>query len=304
MTNPFAAALTADPLFRLRLEGRFLNAIGVAALAFAAMVFARLSLAPGPCVLAGIAVAAAFFVVGNLLTRTADKFAATTANSVGYAAYVVWGFAAFDAWTRLGAADALPYLLAESAVVVSLALAFRHRTLHFFGLAAAVGSLALFASQWHEWSYVMVAPVVAACYTLSILYGRMITHGGLATRVSGKFAVSAKEAWYLERSFGAAGYATLIGGTYLLGVAPINTATMAAEALALIVFGFATDKVGHRFSGVCAIFLACAKLWILDLSGAGAGVRTAVGFAVFGVCSITAGIFYLVEYVWKSKPRS
>jgi hypothetical protein len=305
MSNPFAAALTADPLFRLRLEGRLLNAIGVAALAFAAMVFARLSLPPGPCVIAAIAVAAAFFVVGNLLARTADKFAATTAQSVAYAAYVVWGFAAFDAWTRLGGPAALPYLLAESAVLVALALACRHRSLHLVGVACAAASLALFGSQWHDWSYVMVASVVAATYTLSILYGRINTHGGLAAvRGSGKFAVSVKEAWYLERAFGVAGYATLIGGTYLLGVAPFNTITMAVEALALIIFGFATDKVGHRFSGVCAIFLACAKLWILDLSGAGAGVRTAVGFAVFGVCSITAGIFYLVEYVWKSKPRS
>lgn len=292
MPNPFSAALAADPIFRLRLEGRFQNAIGIAALALAGMVFAKLSLAPGPCVIAGIGLAAVFYTVGKLLARTTGGFAATTNASVGYAAYVVWLFSGFDAVSRFGMHDALPYLLCESAVVVALALTFRDRLLHGFGVLASVASLALFGSLWQEWTIALVAPVVASCYTLSVLYGH--TARGVVTQ---------RQAWWLERAFGLAGYTTLIYGTYALGVAPWNTITMAVEALALIVFGFATDKVGHRFSGVVAIFLACGKLWILDLSGAGAGLRTGVGFAAFGVCSITAGIFYLVEYVWKSKPK-
>jgi hypothetical protein len=293
MPNPFSAALAADPIFRLRLEGRFLNALGVAALALAGMVFAKLSLAPGPCVIAGIALASAFYCVGKLLARTTGGFAATTNESVAYAAYVVWLFAAYDAASGFGAHDALPYLLCESAVVVALALAFRDKVLHAFGVVASIASLALCGSLWQEWSISLVTPVVVACYTLSVVYGG--TARGIVTK---------RQAWWLERAFGLAGYATLIYGTYSLGVTPWNTICLAVEALALIAFGFATDKVGHRFSGVVAIFLACGKLWILDLSGAGAGIRTGVGFAAFCVCSITAGIFYLVEYVWKSKPRA
>ena len=293
MPNSFPAALAADPVFRLRLEARFLNAIGVAAVALAGMVFAKLSLAPGPCVIAGIGLAAAFYTVGKLLARTTGGFAATTNESVAYASYVVWLFAAFDAVSRFGAQGALPYLLCESAVVVALALTFRDKILHGFGVVASLVALGLFGTLWHAWTLTLVAPVVAACYTLSVLYGR--TRGGVVTQ---------KQAWWLERIYGTAGYATLMYGTYALGVAPWNTITLAVEALALIAFGFATDKVGHRFSGVVAIFLACAKLWILDLSGAGAGMRTGVGFVAFGVCSVTAGIFYLVEYVWKSKPRA
>jgi len=173
------------------------------------------------------------------------------------------------------------------------------------GVLAALASLALFGSLYKEWGHLTPALVVLACYGFSLVYGKIRTLGGLKNSEfvplpATTYSISAFEAQWLELGAGAAGYFSLLAASYFLMSTPYNTVAWAVEALVLIGFGFATDKVGHRFSGVVAIFAACAKLWVLDLSGAGDGVRTAVGFAAFGVCSITAGIFYLVEYVWKS----
>ena len=288
MSNPFSAALSADPLPRLRLEGRTLNVMGVASVAIALMTVLSLQLAPGPCVAGGIIGAVAFFVVGRaLLARTSDNFAANTARSVGYAAYVIWAFCAYDALQRLGPSGSVPYLLAEAGVVLGLALAVRDRALEWIGVIASAAALALFGLHYQEWTIPLVAPVVAGCYAVNFVYGRRTTRGS----------------FYLERASGVAGYATMFIGIYLLGTAPFNTVTMGAVSLGLIVYGFFTHRMWHRGSGVIGIFVACAKLWILDLSGASDGTRTMVGFLAFGVCAITAGIFYLVEYVWMTKPN-
>lgn len=207
---------------------------------------------------------------------------------------------------RVGVIETVPFFLVEAGLLLGAALALRDRPLHLLGLVAGAGSVALFGSQWREWGYVMPLVVVAGCYALSITYGRFKRDGLAASDfmpLRTNWMISPREARWLERAVGFVGYVTLIAATYLLLEAPFNTIAMAVEALVLIGFGFAVDKVGHRFSGVVTIFLACGKLWILDLSGAEAGVRTAVGFAVFGVCSITAGSFYLVEYVWLNRKK-
>jgi hypothetical protein len=192
-------------------------------------------------------------------------------------------------------------------VVLAAALLLRDRLMHYGALAAGAVSLAFFGAHWHQWGYVDTACVVVACYAFSLTYARILTRGGLTNAASsllpGKYCVSALEARWLERAIAAAAYAALVWGTCVLANAPIDTTALAIEALLLIGFGFATDKRQHRLSGVAAIFLACGKLWIVDLSGAADGVRMAVGFLAFGVCAVTAGITYLVEYRWKSNPK-
>jgi hypothetical protein len=225
----------------------------------------------------------------------------------GYAVYL-YGSAALALAlpaVQLGVHDAFPYLITQTAVLLAAALLLKDGLLQRLGVLAALGSLALFGSQYKEWNYLTPAAVVIGCYTFSLIYGKIRSMGGLRNSDfvpmgASSYSISTFEAQWLERGAGAAGYFSLLAASYFLMSTPYNTVAWAIEALLLIGFGFATDKVGHRFSGVVAIFAACAKLWILDLSGASDGVRTAVGFAAFGVCSITAGIFYLVEYVWKS----
>lgn len=225
----------------------------------------------------------------------------------GYAVYLYGSAALVLALpaVQLGVYDAFPYLIGSSGILLAAALLLKDGVLQRLGVLAASASLALFGSRFKEWDYLTPAAVVLGCYGFSLIYGRIRTQGGLKNSEfvplpATSYGISAFEAQWLERGAGAAGYLSLLAASYFLLSPPYNTVSWAVEALLLIVFGFATDRVGHRFSGIVAIFAACAKLWVLDLSGASDGIRTAVGFAAFGVCSITAGIFYLVEYVWKS----
>lgn len=225
----------------------------------------------------------------------------------GYAVYL-YGSAALALALpalQLGPHDAFPFVICQSVVLLAASLVLRDGVLQRLGVLAAVASLALFGARYKEWDYLTPAAVVLGCYSLSLIYGKVKSQGGLRNSEFvplpvNSFSISPFEAGWLEKGAGAAGYFSLLASSFLLIASPYNTVSWAVEALLLIGFGFATDKVGHRRSGVVAIFAACAKLWVLDLSGAGDGVRTAVGFAAFGVCSITAGIFYLVEYVLKS----
>lgn len=213
---------------------------------------------------------------------------------------------------HLGVWDAVPFFLVEAAIFLTVALLLKDRLLHGYSLVLALASVTLFECLWQSWDTVTTALVVAACYGFSLMYGRIyqlkgwpsdnkVQEGALHRRPT----VATREARVLEIAFGAAGYGTLMFGIWLLLPYPANTISWGVAALSLILFGFAVDKIGHRASGVIGIFATCAKLWILDLSGAGAGLRTFVGFVAVGVCLITAGIFYLVEYVIKTgKPKN
>jgi len=272
---------------RLLIEGRMLGLLGISSLTIAVLISLSQNLSSQASLSTSILLGSALFLTGSLSEKKVrkDSFLSSTSKNCTISAYLCWVSAATEAILQLGLPMAVPYLLGLSGLLMVLSLIARDSFLEKTAAAACASALALYGTQWQTWDYPTVTAVVVCCYSLSIICGK---------RGKG----------FIERELGLFGYCTLLTGTYLLIRTPYNTATMAVEALALIVLGFATNKVGHRFSGVVAIFIACAKLWIIDLSGAGAGVRTAVGFAVFGVCSVTAGIFYLVEYVWKSKTKN
>ena len=219
----------------------------------------------------------------------------------GYAVYL-YGSAAVALlvpFLQLGAVDGLTYFLAESALLVGLALAMRDRLLHKVGIVVGALSLAVFASQFQHWSIPLVASVVTVSYGISLWYGHYTGKDGLA---QSEFALvpgptmSAGEARYLEYGTGIAGYLSLLSGSYLLFSNPVNTMLWGVEAFSLIAFGFLSKKVGHRFSGLIAMGIASAKLTIFDLSGAGTLTRTLISFGAVGVCCVAASIFYLREY--------
>lgn len=196
--------------------------------------------------------------------------------------------------------EALPYWLAQSGVVLFMALALKDKVLQRAGAVAGVATLALFGSQWQTWEWPMVIEVIAGCYILSLLYGRVERHGGLANSEfvpwPGEFALSPKEADIMEKAAGLLGYTTLIGASFLLIATPYNTVAWGAEAFSLIAFGFVTRRVGHRASGLLAMALASAKLTIFDLSGAGTLMRSLVSFGAISACCFAAGMFYMIEY--------
>lgn len=201
---------------------------------------------------------------------------------------------------QLGVKEALPYFLVEAGLFSLLALALSDRLLQQIAALSSAAVLLLFASQWQEWSLPLVASVAAGCYGMNLLYGFVHKKGGRRksefSLLPAEFSLSAKEAKILEYGAGIAGYSLLISGSYLLFANPFNTMLWGAEAFILIAYGFLTKKVGHRFSGLVAMAIACAKLTIFDLSGAATLVRTLTSFGAVGVCCVAAGIFYLVEY--------
>lgn len=229
---------------------------------------------------------------------------------IGYGVYLWAGLitAAAVPLLTVGAQEALPFFLAQAGVMLVAALLLRDGVLQRLATVAGALALVLFGSTWQEWTWFPTVPVVIACYALSLTYSRIHKNGGWLQSdfipFAGKYTIGPKEARWLEFATCIPGYVTLIVATIMLLGMPANTITIGVEALLLIGFGFASDKRWHRFTGVVAIFIACGKLWIFDLSGAGDGVRTMVGFLAFGVCSCSAGIFYLVEYVWLSNKAS
>lgn len=196
--------------------------------------------------------------------------------------------------------EALPYWLAQSGVVLAMALALKDKVLQRAGAVAGTATVALFGSQWQTWDWPMVIEVIAGCYTLSLLYGRVERHGGLPNSEfvpwPGKFALAPKEADIMEKAAGVLGYTTMIAASFLLIATPYNTVAWGAEAFSLIAFGFITRRVGHRASGLLAMALASAKLTIFDLSGAGTLMRSLVSFGAISACCFAAGMFYMIEY--------
>jgi hypothetical protein len=223
-------------------------------------------------------------------------------KKVGYSVYLYGsvGVAVALPLFQMTPLEALPYWLAQSGVVLVMALALKDKVLQRAGAIAGVGTLALFGSQWQNWEWPMVIEVIAGCYAMSLVYGWVEKRGGLANSefvpLPGKFTLTKKEADWMEKGAGILGYATLIASSFLLIATPYNTVAWGAEAFSLIAFGFVTRKVGHRASGLLAMALASAKLTIFDLSGAGTLLRSLVSFGAISVCCFAAGMFYMIEY--------
>lgn len=222
----------------------------------------------------------------------------------GYASYLYGSvaLAALVPLLKLGAVHALPYFMGEAALVLVLALLIlKDRALHLSGIILGGAALLILVSDYKNWNLVELGTVVAGYYAISLLYGRYnnATKEGLP---QSEFAVlpgptvSATEARYLEVATAVAGFALLIAGSYMEFSNPFNTIAWGAEAFILIAYGFLTNKVGHRFTGLIAMAVASAKLTIFDLSGAATLTRTLVSFGAVGVCCVAASIFYLVEY--------
>lgn len=220
---------------------------------------------------------------------------------LGYSVYLYGavGVAAALPLFQMTPLEALPYWLAQSAVVIVLALALRDKILQIAGTIAAVGSLGLHGSQWQHWEWLTSIEVIVGCYAMSQVYGRIKKWGGLPKSdfvpISGKQTLSAEQARWLEAGSAAIGYVTLLSASYLLINQPWNTVAWGIEGFALIAFGFLTDKVWHRASGLLAMALTSAKLTIFDLSGHNSLERTLVTFGAIGFLCIASGIFYLVE---------
>jgi len=223
-------------------------------------------------------------------------------KKIGYSVYLYGsvGVAVALPLFQMTPLEALPYWLAQSGVVAVLALALQDKVLQRTGAVAGAGTLALFASQWQNWTCPNAIAVIAGCYALSLTYGYYKRKGGVGNSEyvpwPGKQTLTAKQAGWMEKGTGGLGYSALIASSFLLIATPYNTMAWGIEAFSLIAFGFLTRKVGHRASGLLAMALASAKLTIFDLSGAGTLLRTLVSFGAIGACCIAAGIFYLVEY--------
>jgi hypothetical protein len=225
----------------------------------------------------------------------------------GYALYMYGAVAVALAVPalQLGVVEVLPYFLAEAGLLVALSLALSDRVIQRVATLAGIAALGLFAARWQTWNIPLAASVAAGCYATSLLYGWVKKKGGWAKSefvpVPGTQTLSAQEAGWLEIGAAVAGYFTLLGASFLLFPNPMNTIAWGVEAFSLIAFGFLTNKVGHRFSGLVTMAIASAKLTIFDLSGAGTLLRTIVSFGAVGVCCVAASIFYLVEYGRKHK---
>lgn len=223
-------------------------------------------------------------------------------KKIGYATYLYGsvGVAIALPLFQMTPLEALPYWLAQSGVILAMAFLLKDKVLQYTGAVVAIGSLTLFGSQWQTWTWPMAIEVIAGCYIMSLMYGWIEKKGGLANSefvpLPGKFALTKKQADWMEKGAGILGYITLIGASFLLIANPFNTVAWGAEAFSLIAFGFVTRKVGHRASGLLAMALASAKLTIFDLSGAGTLMRSLVSFGAVSVCCFAAGMFYMIEY--------
>ncbi len=203
--------------------------------------------------------------------------------------------------------DAMPFWMVQSLILCGLGIALKDRVVHHIGMIASFGSLVLFGLQFHTWTWGLVGPVIAASYGLSVAYTRIREKKGWknaeflqGSAVEFDFTVDEKTATNLENVWSWIGFLTIVASSILLVDSGSTVIWWSVEALALVVLGFAADKLGFRLQGLLAFSLAAAKLLVWDLSGgltaflpvAALTLYQAFQFGVLGASSLTASFLY------------
>lgn len=227
---------------------------------------------------------------------------------VGYCAYVYAAVAVALAvpYFQCGLWDAMPYWMVEAVLISGLGLALRDRVVHLAGCVAGAAGIALFALQFHTWTWTLVAPVVALSYSLSVAYSRISRKGGWKQTEFLPFGgdvVSLDGARKLETAWSWVGFLSLLAASFLLVNVESTVIWWAVEALTLIALGFVAMRLGFRVQGLVAFALACVKLVVWDMSGGNLSwnaetaftLYRALQFGVVGGTTLLASFLYFRE---------
>ena len=167
-------------------------------------------------------------------------------------------------------------------------------------LATASFALALISAvtNFGEWDWSNVLPIIAIVYGVSALFGWARVNGGIAQDkfFGGGQALSADDGTWMRGCFGLIGsiMLTVALGSLLRG--QLVSVAWAVEGIALIALGFKFDEAVYRFSGLSTFALLAGKLLFVDLADAPTVARIA-SFIVTGLAFL-AGSY---AYAWYRK---